>query len=219
MFTLLILFQAGDVALSATINGSPQCDLCSLNNQLLQKVNDLNKGQSAIKGLIGQIIKPACKFDFEGGINDWDKTGTAFNNQPTYDDNPTARNRGQPASQQGDWWIGGYENRPSKSYPAGRIQGDRPLGTLTSPYFTITGPFISFLIGGGCDINTVRAELIIDNKVVFKETGKCTETMTSKTWHVGTFVGQRARVRLIDFSSGGWGHINFDDLRGDISCE
>ena len=51
MFTLLILFQAGDVALSATINGSPQCDLCSLNNQLLQKVNDLNKGQSAIKGL------------------------------------------------------------------------------------------------------------------------------------------------------------------------
>lgn len=58
MFTLLILFQAGDVALSATINGSPECDLCSLNNQLLQKVNDLNKGQSAIKGLIGQIIKP-----------------------------------------------------------------------------------------------------------------------------------------------------------------
>ena len=56
-------------------------------------------------------------------------------------------------------------------------------------------------------------------QAVFKETGKCTETMTSKTWHVGTFVGQRARVRLIDFSSGGWGHINFDDLRGDISCE
>ena len=107
----------------------------------------------------------ACKFDFEGGINDWDKTGTAFNNQPTYDDNPTARNRGQPANQQGDWWIGGAEDRPYKSSPAGRIQGDGPLGTLTSPYFTITGPFISFLIGGGCDINTVRAELIIDNKV------------------------------------------------------
>ena len=110
-------------------------------------------------------ISSACKFDFEGGINDWDKTGTAFNNQPTYDDNPTARNRGQPACQQGDWWIGGYENRPSKSSPAGRIQGDGPQGTLTSPYFTITGPYISFLIGGGCDINTVRAELIIDNKV------------------------------------------------------
>ena len=53
---ILKLFQAGEVALSATINGG--CDLCSVNDQLLEKVNDLNKGQSAIKGLIGQIIKP-----------------------------------------------------------------------------------------------------------------------------------------------------------------
>ena len=106
-----------------------------------------------------------CKFDFEGGIDGWDKTGTAFNNQPTYGDNPTARNRGQPANQQGDWWIGGYENRPSKSASAGKIEGDGPQGTLTSPYFTITGKYIFYLIGGGCDINTVRAELIVDNKV------------------------------------------------------
>ena len=56
MFTLLILFQAADAALSATVNG--ECDLCSLNSQLQRKVNDLKKGQSAIKGLIGQIIKP-----------------------------------------------------------------------------------------------------------------------------------------------------------------
>ena len=42
--------------------------------------------------------------------------------------------------------------------------------------------------------------------------------MTRKTWDVGSFVGQRARVKLVDLSSGGWGHINFDDLRGDISC-
>ena len=113
----------------------------------------------------------ACKFDFEGGIHGWDKTGTAFNNQPTYGDNPTARNRGQPAKQQGDWWIGGYENRPAKLSPAGKTQGDGPQGTLTSPYFTITGKYIFYLIGGGCDINTVRAELIVDNKVgrIFKQ--------------------------------------------------
>ena len=30
--------------------------------------------------------------------------------------------------------------------------------------------------------------------------------------------GKTAQVKLIDSSSGGWGHINFDDLRGDISC-
>ncbi|XP_020629840.1 uncharacterized protein LOC110066922 [Orbicella faveolata] len=163
-------------------------------------------------------FKPACKFDFERGIDDWQKTGTAFNNQPTYGDNPTARNRGQPASQQGDWWIGGAENRSSKAATAGNVQGDGPQGTLTSPYFTITGKQISFLIGGGCDIKLVRAELVIGNKVVKQATGQCSETMTRKAWDVGAFVGQRARVKLVDVSSGGWGHINFDDLKGDMRC-
>ena len=110
-------------------------------------------------------MSKACKFDFEHGIGSWVKTGTVFNNQPTYGDNPTARKREQPANQQGDWWIGGYEKRPSKAATAGRTQGDVPQGTLTSPFFTITGKYISFLIGGGCAIKTVRAELIIGHRV------------------------------------------------------
>ena len=55
--------------------------------------------------------------------------------------------------------------RPSKETPAGEIQGDGPQGTLTSPFFNITGEKVSFLIGGGCDIYTVRAELVINNQV------------------------------------------------------
>ena len=111
------------------------------------------------------IFIEACKFDFENGLHGWEKTGTAFNNQPTYGDNPTARNRGQPAKQQGDWWIGGAEDRPSIMSKAGLLQGDRPQGTITSPPFEIMGSLIAFLIGGGCDINSVRAELIVNNKV------------------------------------------------------
>ncbi|KAK2546799.1 putative glycosyl hydrolase ecdE [Acropora cervicornis] len=163
-------------------------------------------------------VEETCKFDFEAGIYDWEKTGSAFNNQPTYGDNPTARNRGQHANQQGRWWIGGAEDRPSISVTAGKMQGDAPKGTLTSPYFRIIGGHISFLIGGGCDIKTVRAELIIGNKVVRHATGECNETMKRKAWNVHGYVGRRARVKLVDFSSAGWGHINFDDLKGDISC-
>ena len=56
-------------------------------------------------------------------------------------------------------------------------------------------------------------------QVVRNETGKCTETMHRKSWDVQDLNGQQARVRLIDDSSDVWGHINFDDLKGDIVCD
>ena len=55
-------------------------------------------------------------------------------------------------------------------------------------------------------------------QVVRRTTGKCHETMTRQFWYVRDFIGQRAQVKLVDFSSRGWGHINFDDLEGDITC-
>ena len=127
-------------------------------SQKLKNPNNLTR--------LSVVICTDCKFDFEHGINGWKRTGTVFNNQPTFDDNPTARNRGQPSNHQGDWWIGGYENRPSKEAEAGAIQGDIPKGTLTSPRFRIIGRNVSFLIGGGCDMTVVRAELLVNNKVI-----------------------------------------------------
>ena len=94
-------------------------------------------------------------------------TGTAFIYQPTFGDNPTARGR-ESAQKQGDWWIGGSENRPRKNDTAGKMHPDGPdppQGTLMSPCFRIVGRNISFLIGGGCTISDIRAELIVDNQV------------------------------------------------------
>ncbi|KAL9961880.1 hypothetical protein ACROYT_G030912 [Oculina patagonica] len=73
-----------------------------------------------------------CKFDFEdhNEMDRWVATGTAFNNQPTYGDNSTARHRDQPSQHQGQYWIGGYENRPFPASPGGAIQGDRPQELL-----------------------------------------------------------------------------------------
>jgi len=153
-------------------------------------------------------------WDFEtGDLRGWTATGNAFAYQPTFGDNPTARHRGQPSNHQGQYWIGGYEKRPRASDPQGQIQGDGPQGTLTSQHFTITNPNISFLIGGGCDLNTERVELLIDGQVVFQATGKCTETMERMRWNASQFMGRSAQIRLVDASGGGWGHINFDDVR------
>lgn len=41
--------------------------------------------------------------------------------------------------------------------------------------------------------------------------------MTRETWDVQNYIGQIARVKLVD-GSGWFGHINFDDLKGDIRC-
>ena len=108
----------------------------------------------------------ACSLDFEDGIGGWVKSGTAFDNQPTFGDNPKARKR-ESARQQENWWIGGAELRPKESAPPGKQppDADLPQGTLTSPCFQIVGHNISFLIGGGCEINEIRAELIVNHKV------------------------------------------------------
>lgn len=55
-------------------------------------------------------------------------------------------------------------------------------------------------------------------QVVRNATGNCHETMTRKFWYVGDLLGHFAQVRLVDFSSEGWGHINFDDMKGNIIC-
>ena len=37
-------------------------------------------------------------------------------------------------------------------------------------------------------------------------------------WDVIEFCGQKAQISLGDSSSDCWGHINFADLKGDITC-
>ncbi|PFX18688.1 uncharacterized protein LOC111339164 [Stylophora pistillata] len=170
-------------------------------------------------GFTGVNCKKACSFDFEDGIGGWEMTGSAFIYQPTFGDNPVARNKS--AQPQGYWWVGGAEKRPKESDPAGLQHpdgADVPKGTLISPCFRIVGKNILFLIGGGCKVNKIRAELIVNNQIVRTETGNCREKMYRKSWDVEEFSGQYAQVRLIDESSGSWGHINFDDLKGDIIC-
>ncbi|MDE0427920.1 hypothetical protein F4Y59_07830 [Candidatus Poribacteria bacterium] len=162
--------------------------------------------------------------DFEtGDLTDWEADGEAFDFQPTWGDNPTARNRGQPSEHQGDWWLGLYEKYqgPDKGKKLGQnpgaTQGDGPQGTLTSIEFTIVGKTMNFLIGGGnhpwkddpapCSVN-----LEIDGKVVLTSTGNNTETMARVEWDLSGFDGETAQIVVVDNNSGGWGHPNFDDI-------
>ena len=160
----------------------------------------------------GQPIR--FTLDFEtGDLRGWTRTGNAFNYQPTLGDNPTARHRGQPSRHQGRYWIGGYEKYQGlPDQKPGGIQGDQPKGTLTSLPFTIPSGMLSFLIGGGNSYQT-RVELLAAGQRVFHASGRNTETLHRITWNLIPHAGKQGRIRIIDGSSRGWGHINADDFR------
>lgn len=156
--------------------------------------------------------------DFEtGDLTGWTKTGTSFDFQPTFGDNPTARNRGQPSQHQGDWWIGCYEKyQGKKGDVAGAVQGDGPLGTLTSIEFKIVGDTINFLVGAGNhpwdQPQPTCVNLEINGKMERTMTGQNTETMTRKEWDVSDLKGKTAVIKIYDENAGGWGHPNCDDF-------
>jgi hypothetical protein len=153
-----------------------------------------------------------------------------FINQQVYQPN-----LGQESNQQRQYWIGTYENRTHDNITAGTTQGDAPQGTLTSDPFRLDGDSISFLVGGGCDINAVRVELVVDGEqfvfphtdapflpdhpddvramTVLRETGNCVESMRRVEWDVSLWLGSTVQFRIVDASSEKWGHINVDDIR------
>ena len=156
-------------------------------------------------------------WDFEtGDLRGWTPSGTAFAFQPTRGDNP--RSRQSASNHQGEYWIGTYERyqgRPGETVAT--IQGDRPQGTLESQAFEIPPGPLSFLIGGGSEFAT-RVELVAISEIegedrVLHATGNDSDTMQRVTWDLTPFAGRRGRIRIVDASSGDWGHINVDDIR------
>jgi len=157
---------------------------------------------------------PAFTLDFEtGDLRGWTRTGTAFDHQPTFGDNPTARERGQPSRHQGNFWIGTFEafqNQPGQT--AGDVQGDGPVGTLTSAPFTVNASRLTFRVGGGSG-DATRVELVVDGIPVLKVSGQDQETLVPVSWDLTPYRGKKARIRIVDEASGGWGHINADHFR------
>src|SRR5579885_1423353 len=111
---------------------------------------------------------------------------------------------GQPFGQQGTYHLWGYQ-----------IGGDRLVGELHSQTVTLGGNGqVNFLIGGGNDINNLYVALIraSDGAELFRATGPSTETLQRVTWDTSAHIGTQVYLKVVDNSSGTWGHINLDDV-------
>ncbi len=159
-----------------------------------------------------QIEKPRPKVvlaDFEGdSYGDWKATGEAFGKGPA---------RGTLADQQN---VSGFLGKGLVNTFLG---GDRPQGTLISPAFEISRKYINFLIGGGSHAGQTCINLLVNDKVVRTAAGKDNEKLEWLFWNVEDLQGKTARIEIADRNSGGWGHINIDQIevsdepqRGDL---
>jgi beta-fructofuranosidase/levanase len=134
--------------------------------------------------------------DFEGERfpTGWQVTGSAFGTGPA------------AGSLDGQQHVGGFLGRRFASSFHG---GDASTGTLTSPVFMITKPFLCFQIAGGRG-HATRVELVIGGRVLQQASGDDTEILKWVSWDVASLVGLGAQLRVVDEATGDWGHISVD---------
>jgi len=92
------------------------------------------------------------------------------------------------------------------------LNGDRSTGTLTSPPFEVSRDYLTFLIGGGAHAGRTCVELLADDRVVRTVAGEDSEHLAPFTWDVRDLKGRQARFRIVDQETGGWGHVNVDQV-------
>jgi sucrose-6-phosphate hydrolase SacC (GH32 family) len=104
------------------------------------------------------------------------------------------------------------ENAVGNGTASSELDGDGPQGMLVSPEFTIERDFIAFRVGGGNYEYATCVNLTVDGLIVRSETGWRSDYLTPACWDVRALAGKRARLELVDRSSGDWGHINVDEI-------
>jgi sucrose-6-phosphate hydrolase SacC (GH32 family) len=136
--------------------------------------------------------------DFErADYGDWKVAGEAFGPAPA---------RGTLARQMP---VSGFMG---KGLVNTYFNGDNTQGTLTSPAFTLDRRYLNFLIGGGHRPGEVGMRLLVDGKAVRDETGADDERLEWATWDLKELAGEQARIEIYDHATGGWGHVNVDQV-------
>lgn len=131
-----------------------------------------------------------------GGV--WTATGNCFGPGPALGT--------LPGQQTVDGYLG---NGLVNTY----LNGDGSTGTLTSPPFTVQRKYIKFLIGGGNWRGQTCLNMLVNGQVVRSAVGVGDrEHLDWLQWNVNAFIGQTAQIQIVDSATGGWGHLNVDQI-------
>ncbi|HVV73775.1 MAG TPA: GH116 family glycosyl-hydrolase, partial [Verrucomicrobiae bacterium] len=134
--------------------------------------------------------------DFESGYGNWQVEGNAFGQGPAQGTLPNQQH------------VSGFTGRGLVNTYLG---GDDTKGRLISKPFQISRRYIRFLVGGG-HFDETQIRLIVDGKVARAAAGKDNERLEPTIWDVSEFEGRSAHLEIVDERTGGWGHINVDQI-------
>lgn len=165
---------------------------------LLRNYAELTAG----KPLDKSALRPDIVFeDFENGYGKWTVEGTAFGDRPP---SGTLQSQQQVTGFLGNGLVNSFRD------------GDDTTGKLTSRPFRIERHFIRFLVGGGSSRNT-QIRLRVDGRTVRATSGRNDERLLPAFWDVRDLQGKEAHIEIVDAATGGWGHINVDQIEfGDL---
>ena len=187
---------------------------------LKTKIGDVGSGESAKKQAIAYlsdarrvVASGSCDDprdvlfdDFEGDrYEGWTSEGKAFGDGPIhlpvpdYQGNVACRGRGLVGSHNGRL-AGGVTDR------------DALTGVLTSREFIVDHDYIHFLVGGGSHPGKTCVDLLVDGEVADSRTGRDENAMRPARFDARRYRGRRARLRVVDDDSGGWGNISLDHV-------
>ncbi|MEQ1894968.1 MAG: GH116 family glycosyl hydrolase, partial [Planctomycetota bacterium] len=145
--------------------------------------------------------------DFEREAYDgWTVEGSAFGAGPVAEaELPDYQGR---VGAEGARLANSHHTRGGEDIPA----GDAHVGTLTSREFVLERGWITLLLGGGAHAAGTGVELLIDGEVAYALTGRNENRLRPVSIPVHAWAGQKARLRIFDRISGGWGNVGVDSI-------
>ena len=145
--------------------------------------------------------------DFEReGYDGWTVAGTAFGSGPVVAaEMPGYQGR---VGAEGAHLANSHHTRGGEDVAT----GDEHVGTLTSREFVLERDWITLLVGGGAHAQGTGVELLVDDEVAYALTGRNENRLRPVSIPVHAWAGQRARLRIVDRISGGWGNVGVDSI-------
>ncbi|MFT5109060.1 MAG: hypothetical protein ACI9UA_004706, partial [Pseudoalteromonas tetraodonis] len=172
-------------------------------------------------------------YDFEGGggaagtgLSGWNIITTSVGNDSVFSPTgaqPVIPSNYDSGSVQGQWVIRTWDNTISGT------NTDANTGAIRTDPFTLPElATVDFLIGGGnhpwggmdpdalssgpACFNLEREVAPGDWEMIFTATGPNANTLAPAQWDAAAYAGNKVRFAIYDLSTGGWGHIDVDNI-------